>query len=123
MTDLHSRFDDIDTYFANLPERDIVEEYSQKCAKWLAELPAVQEIGYDPLRPLSGQDCYHQYFRLLEQYGVSTAAEEYLPTRGWFMCGTISAPLLLTAALAGKGKYVVATAGDFPEDLYYIIHS
>jgi hypothetical protein len=123
MTDLHSRFDDIDTYFANLAQRDIVEQYSADCAKWLAELPAVKEIGYNPFLPLSGQDCYYQYFRLLEQNGVSTAAEEYLPTRSWFMRGTISAPLLLTAALAGKGKYVVPTAGDFPEDLYYIIHA
>jgi hypothetical protein len=123
MTHLHSRFDDIDTYFANLPERDIVEQYSAHCTEWLLLQPAVQEIGYDPRRPLSGQDCYYQYFQLLEQHGVSTAAEEYLPTRSWFMRGTISAPLLLTAALMGRGEYVVATAGDFPEDLYYIIHA
>jgi hypothetical protein len=126
MTDLHSRFDNdnIDTYFANLVSKDVAKEYSAQCAKWLAEQPIVQELGYDPFISLSSQpDCYFKYFNLLEKYGVSKEAEEYLPTRSWFMRGTISAPLLLKVALVGKGEYVDVRAGDFPEDLYYIIHS
>ena len=127
MTDLtyiHSRFDDIDTYFANLVSTDIAKEFSAECAKWLAEQPIIKELGYNPFIPLSSQpDCYFKYFNFLEKYGVSKEVEEYLPTRSWFMKGTVSAPLLLTVALAGKGEYVDARAGNFPEDLYYIINA
>jgi hypothetical protein len=88
----------------------------------LKDVPIVQEIGYNPFVPLSSQpDCYSKYFALLEKFGVSTEAEEYLPTRSWFMQGTVSAPMLLTAALTGKGALVEARAGDFPEHLCEII--
>jgi hypothetical protein len=124
MTDLHFRFNNMDTYYTNLVEKDVAFVYSTMCANWLAEEPIVQDLGYNPHVPLSSQpDYYQQYFDFLEKYGVSTEAEEYLPTRSWFMLGTVSAPLLLTVALVGKGKYVEARAGNFPEDLYYIIHT
>jgi hypothetical protein len=124
MSDLHSRFDDIDTYFENLVEIDTAIAYSAICAKWLTDISVVKEIGYNPSLPLSSQpNCFFKYFDLLKDYGVSISAEEYLPTRSWFMMSTISAPLLLTAALTGKGKFVNPCAGNFPEDLYYIIHA
>jgi hypothetical protein len=82
----------------------------------------VQEIGYNPFVPLSSQpDCYAKYFALLEKFGVSTEAEEYLSTRSWFMKGTVSAPLLLTAALIGKGALVEARAGNFSSHMCEII--
>ena len=124
MTDFYSRFNNMNTYFTNLVEKDIVEEYSTQCAQRLAEEPIVQEIGYNPFIPLSEQpDCYENYFNTLEQLDVSTEAKEYLPTRSWFMQGKISAPMLLMAALMGLGEYVEPRVGDLPRDLYYIIHT
>jgi hypothetical protein len=122
MTDLRSRFDDMNAYFDNIVSMDTAREHAITCSNWLLESPVVQEIGYDPHKSLIEQpDCLPQYFELLKTYGVPPAAEEYLTTRGWFMRGTVSAPLLLTVALSGKGKYVYATAGNFPEDLVYIL--
>ena len=121
---LHSRFDDIDAYFANIVENDVAKEYSMLCAYYLASLQVVQDIGYNPFISLSLQPhVYRKYFDFLEKNGVNADAEEYLPTRSWFMQGTVSAPLLLMAALIGRGEYVEARAGNFPEDLYYIIHA
>jgi hypothetical protein len=119
---LPHRFDDMDAYFAKLKSHDVAKFYSGQCSDWLIAHPDRMRIDYDPFTPLSHQPgCVEPYFNLLAECGVTSDAEEYLTTRSWFMQGTVCAPLLLYVALCGRGQFVCATAGNFPEDLYYIM--
>ncbi len=122
LRELRDRFNDMDYYFNHICTIDQARAYSEKCSDWLIAHPDRVRIDYDPFTPLSHQPgCIAPYFNLLAEYGVTPDAEMYLTTRSWFMNGTVSAALLLTVALYGRGTYVYPTAGNFPEDLCYIL--
>jgi hypothetical protein len=116
---LRNRFDDIDSYFDQICTMDQARTTSEMYAKWIPTHPNLT-ISYDPSKPLNKQDC-DAYFNLIESLGVTPFAREYLTTRSWFMHGTVSASLLMAVALSGRGEYVYATVGNFPEDLCYIL--
>lgn len=119
---LTTRFDDLDSYFEKLVSMDTARAYAETCADWLISHPTRALIDYDPFTPLSHQPgCIKAYFDQIARCGVSINAEEYLTTRSWFMCGTVSAPILLAVALSGRGHFVNPVAGNFPEDLCYIM--
>lgn len=121
---LSDRFDNIYNYFDSICTMDAARAISEEFAQIIATYPQCKAINYNPCKSLLSQDPafnFDDYFKLIESLGVTTLARDYLPTRSWFMNGTVSSSLLMCVALFGRGNFVRADAGNFPEDLCYIM--
>ncbi len=121
---LPDRFGNIYTYFDSICTMDAARAISEEFAQIIATCPKCVDINYNPRKSLMSQVpsfCINDYFDLIESLGVTSLAREYLPTRSWFMNGTVSSSLLMFVALFDRGSFVHPTAGNFPEDLCYII--